>query len=283
MSLEHHISARIGYWSAAHPWRAVLVWLVLTLAAFSTGFLGETRTATQADMTVGESARAARLIEDNGLKKPATENFLVSPRAGQDATGAADELKRRLAALPEVASVAGPLESDDGRTLLVRAAMKGDADSAPDRVTALTDVTAEVQERHPGLRVEETGDASIQHEFRDWLAKDMSKATAISVPITLVVLMVVFGALVHRAAAEADATGRGRVASAAKARACALAEDATLAACDLLGPAARANHPELDKLVRDARGAEFMEGTRNIQHLNLFQGLLTNELEGGFR
>ncbi|GAA3375068.1 acyl-CoA dehydrogenase family protein [Streptomyces sannanensis] len=90
-------------------------------------------------------------------------------------------------------------------------------------------------------------------------------------------------ALVHRAAAEVDATGRGRVASAAKARACALAEDATLAACDLLGPAARANHPELDKLVRDARGAEFMEGTRNIQHLNLFQGLLANELEGDFR
>ncbi|MER5551553.1 acyl-CoA dehydrogenase family protein [Streptomyces sp. NPDC002793] len=90
-------------------------------------------------------------------------------------------------------------------------------------------------------------------------------------------------ALVHRAAADVDATGRGRVASAAKARACALAEETTLAACDLLGPAARANHPELDKLVRDARGAEFMEGTRNIQHLNLFPGLLANELESDLR
>ncbi|MBZ6137241.1 acyl-CoA dehydrogenase family protein [Streptomyces olivaceus] len=90
-------------------------------------------------------------------------------------------------------------------------------------------------------------------------------------------------ALVHRAAAEVDATGRGRVASAAKARACDLAEHATLAACDLLGPAARANHPELDRLVRDARGVEFMEGTRNIQHLNLFQGLLSGELDAGGR
>ncbi|MEZ7003788.1 acyl-CoA dehydrogenase family protein [Streptomyces sp. AD55] len=90
-------------------------------------------------------------------------------------------------------------------------------------------------------------------------------------------------ALVHRAAADVDATGRGRVASAAKARACALAEDVTLAACGLLGPAARANHPVLDKLVRDARGAEFMEGTRNIQHLNLFQGLLANETEVDLR
>ncbi|MEZ7003800.1 MMPL family transporter [Streptomyces sp. AD55] len=196
MTLKRHIPARIGYWSAAHPWRAVLVWLVLTLAAFSTGFLGETRMATEADMTVGESARAARLVEGNGLRTPAAENFLVSPRAGQDAAGAAGELKQRLAALPEVASVAGPLTSEDGRTLLVRAVMKGDADSASDRVSALTGVTAEIQERHPGLRVEETGDASIQRDFQDWLAKDLSKATLISVPITLVVMMVVFGALV---------------------------------------------------------------------------------------
>ncbi|MER5551541.1 MMPL family transporter [Streptomyces sp. NPDC002793] len=199
MTLNRHLPARIGHWSAEHPWRAVLVWLVLTLAAFSTGFFGETRMATQADMTVGESARAAQLTEDNELKQRATENFLVSPRSGGDATGtagAADELKRRLAGMSEVASVAGPLASDDGRTLLVRAVMKGNADTAPERVTALTDVTAQVQERHPGLRVEETGDASIQHDFQEWLAKDMTKAAAISVPITLVVLMVVFGALV---------------------------------------------------------------------------------------
>ncbi|MBZ6248037.1 MMPL family transporter [Streptomyces olivaceus] len=200
MTLNRHLPARIGHWSAAHPWRAVLVWLVLTLAAFSTGFLGETRTATQADMTVGESARAAQLIEDNGLKQPATENFLISPRAGTndagDVAGAADELKQRLSGLSETAAVSGPTTSEDGRTLLLRATMKGDADSAPDRVTALADVTAEVQDRHPGLRVEETGDASIQHDFQAWLAKDMTKATLISVPITLVVLMVVFGALV---------------------------------------------------------------------------------------
>ncbi|MER7824720.1 acyl-CoA dehydrogenase family protein [Streptomyces sp. NPDC096097] len=87
-------------------------------------------------------------------------------------------------------------------------------------------------------------------------------------------------ALVHRAAAAVDATGDGYLASAAKARACALAEETTLAACDLLGPAARPSHPLLDKLVRDARGVEFMEGTRNIQHLNLFQGLRSGRVGG---
>ncbi|MGX2996422.1 acyl-CoA dehydrogenase family protein [Streptomyces sp. JNUCC 64] len=85
-------------------------------------------------------------------------------------------------------------------------------------------------------------------------------------------------ALVRRAASAVDATGDGYLASAAKARACALAEETTLAACELLAPAARLSHPLLDKLVRDARGVEFMEGTRNIQHLNLFQGLRSGKV-----
>jgi alkylation response protein AidB-like acyl-CoA dehydrogenase len=84
--------------------------------------------------------------------------------------------------------------------------------------------------------------------------------------------------LVYQAAAAVDATGDGHLASAAKARACALAEEVTLTACELLGPGARLTHPLLDKLVRDARGVEFMEGTRNIQYLNLFQGLLAGRV-----
>lgn len=80
-------------------------------------------------------------------------------------------------------------------------------------------------------------------------------------------------ALVGHAARAVDATGDGRPASAAKARACELAEDATLEAAELLGPSARIESPMLDKLLRDARGIEFMEGTRNIQWLNLLPAL----------
>lgn len=86
-------------------------------------------------------------------------------------------------------------------------------------------------------------------------------------------------ALVHHAAATVDArSDAGYVASAAKARACRLAEEATLEACAFLGPGARLEHPLLDKLCRDARGVEFMEGTGNMQKLNLFQGLIKGKL-----
>jgi alkylation response protein AidB-like acyl-CoA dehydrogenase len=86
--------------------------------------------------------------------------------------------------------------------------------------------------------------------------------------------------LVHLAAAAVDAsTDNGHLASAAKLRASALAEEATLAACGFFGPGARAEHPLLDKFVRDARSMEFLEGTTNMQRLTVFQSLQTGKLD----
>ncbi|MGV9884736.1 acyl-CoA dehydrogenase family protein [Streptomyces sp. NPDC003006] len=85
--------------------------------------------------------------------------------------------------------------------------------------------------------------------------------------------------LTYRAALAVDARpSAGHLASAAKARACELAEDVTIQALGFFGPGARLDHPLLDKLARDARGVEFMEGTRTVQKLNLFQGLHTGKV-----
>jgi len=85
--------------------------------------------------------------------------------------------------------------------------------------------------------------------------------------------------LVYRAAAEVDAgPGNGLLASAAKARAAPLAEQATMFALGFFGPGARLDHPMLDKLARDARGLEFMEGTSTVQKLMLAQGYLRGQL-----
>ncbi|MFF7992059.1 acyl-CoA dehydrogenase family protein [Kitasatospora xanthocidica] len=86
--------------------------------------------------------------------------------------------------------------------------------------------------------------------------------------------------LIHAAAAAVDADGgNGYLASAAKARASRLAEEVTLEACTFFGPGARLDHPLLDKLARDARSMEFIEGTTSMQKLNLFQGLVSGKLE----
>ncbi|MCE6999000.1 hypothetical protein LZG04_29980 [Saccharothrix sp. S26] len=55
--------------------------------------------------------------------------------------------------------------------------------------------------------------------------------------------------------------------------------DTTRAACEFFGVGARFDHLRLDKLVRDARGLEFIEGMSNMQKVNLFQGLFTGKLD----
>jgi RND superfamily putative drug exporter len=57
------------------------------------------------------------------------------------------------------------------------------------------DQVAIVQQRHQGLRVEEVGDASANKAVSDSLEDDFSKAEMTSLPVTLLILIVVFGSL----------------------------------------------------------------------------------------
>jgi alkylation response protein AidB-like acyl-CoA dehydrogenase len=79
----------------------------------------------------------------------------------------------------------------------------------------------------------------------------------------------------YRVASAIDA---GRVRSdqvgAVKTRAAELAEDSTRLAAELLGPGSLLTDPWLDKLYRDARAFEFMEGTGHIHRLAVFHGVL---------
>ena len=85
--------------------------------------------------------------------------------------------------------------------------------------------------------------------------------------------------LVRRAAIAVDADAdNGALGSAAKARAAALVEQVTMVAPRFFGAGARFEHPMIDKLARDARGFEFMEGTSNVQKLTLFQGHIRGRL-----
>jgi alkylation response protein AidB-like acyl-CoA dehydrogenase len=81
--------------------------------------------------------------------------------------------------------------------------------------------------------------------------------------------------LIHRVAADID---RGAVnvhrIGAVKAQGARLAEESTLLAAELLGPASLIEHPWLEKACRDVRAFEIMEGTANLQRLSVFQGLL---------
>ena len=62
---------RIGRWSAAHPWRALIVWFVFVAACVALG--ARTGTQSLSDGAVGESARGNAVMDQPGLWGPPRE------------------------------------------------------------------------------------------------------------------------------------------------------------------------------------------------------------------
>ncbi|MFF8587966.1 MMPL family transporter [Streptomyces althioticus] len=193
------ISVRMARWSAHHPWRAIAGWLVFVVLCLAVGAALGTNSAKTADYRVGEAGRAEALAAEGHLERRPTEQVLISSRSGaldrRAAEAAAAELSARMERLPDVADVAAPLASEDRTVLLVEVALKGEERDAKDKVDALVEQTEAVQRHHPGLLLEETGSPSISKGVDRQRSDDLALSEAITLPVTLVTLLVVFGSV----------------------------------------------------------------------------------------
>jgi putative drug exporter of the RND superfamily len=197
-SLAH----RTATWCALHPWRAILGWVAFVLLAVGLATTIPTQETTDADGRIGESGRAATLVDQADFDDPDTEHVLVTAAEGDlDLTlakQAATQVAASMAALDVVAAVADPEAAPDGSAYLVsvQLARDGRADDAVDAVDALRAVTADVQREYPGLAVRQTGDVSLDLAIEDRVAEDLASAETLSLPITLVLMLLAFGALI---------------------------------------------------------------------------------------
>ncbi|MER7403394.1 MMPL family transporter [Streptomyces sp. NPDC000070] len=194
------LSVRVARWSARHPWRAIVGWLVFVALCLGVGSAVGTNSAKTADYRVGEAGRAEALAAEAHLERSAAEQVLISSRSGgaldeRAARAAADDLTDRMRRLPEVAGVADPLLSGDRRILMVEVALKGEERDAKDKVDALVAQTSAVQKEHPGLLLEETGSPSVSKGVDQQRSDDLALSEAITLPVTLITLMVVFGSV----------------------------------------------------------------------------------------
>ena len=188
---------RIGRWSAAHPWRALIVWLVFVAACVALG--ARTGTQSLSDGAVGESAQGNAVMDQPGLWGPPREyaylhsNVLLSSDPGFEA--AVRDTKRRLAALglPVTRTT-----SADRHSVLLSAVPGQPANPAQVRglITALAGVPAAlsaVARAHPGLTIAETGDTSASHAQDRIVNGDLHRVELLAIPVTLVVLLLAFG------------------------------------------------------------------------------------------
>jgi uncharacterized membrane protein YdfJ with MMPL/SSD domain len=187
--------------AAARPRTAIALWLVLVIGCVAAGGMAGTRTVTETEAGVGESGRADELIEAAGLRDPPVESVLVRSPDAQATGAAAGAIAERLRGVREVASVQGPREAPElsragGRVVLVQARLRGDPDDAAESSGPVRDAVVAVAREHRGVKLQQAGLGSFDHAIEELVAEDLQKAELVSLPITLLILIVAFGAVV---------------------------------------------------------------------------------------
>ena len=86
--------------------------------------------------------------------------------------------------------------SDDGRSALVEFSPKGDYDEATAYIEKIEAAVDDVQKRHPAFYIDESGSASTGKAADDAFAGMIETAGLIAIPLTLVILLLVFGSVV---------------------------------------------------------------------------------------
>ena len=208
MNSSRNLAARAGRWSARHPWKAIITWFVFVIAAAMIGGAIGTETLSDEEYGVGESGAADRAISD-AFPNEDNETVLVQSEDGVTADdprfrATIDDVVRRLNRTENVAKVKSPYTpantgnvSEDGRSALVTFEIPESSTLESDElVEAPLATVSELDDSHPGFRIEEFGDASADKELSESFESDFQQAEVTSLPITLIILILAFGALV---------------------------------------------------------------------------------------
>ena len=202
-----NIAARMGRWSASHRKTAIFGWLAFVIAAVVIGGAVGTQRLDPDEFGTGDSGRAQELVNDGAFRDSADESVFVS----SESTTASDprfravisEVVAAVSKQESVSNVTSPLDesggtlvSKDGHSALVQFEISDVDEKAVDFVEPVLAAVAAVQADHADFRVEEFGAASGEKAFTDTIGKDFQRAEFVALPITLGILIVVFGALV---------------------------------------------------------------------------------------
>src|SRR5947209_12343517 len=201
-----NLAARMGRWSAAHWKTATFGWLALVVVAFAVGSQVGTKQVDPNTAGPGESGRMDRIL-DAGFKLPADESVLIqsgSVRAGAPGfDSAVADVVARVSKQAAVQNVRSPLDpanagqiAKGGRAALVEFEIRGEKKKAGDKLGPVLKSVADAQRAHPGFFVGEFGGASAAKAVDTAFADDLKSAGVFSVPLTLIILVVAFGALV---------------------------------------------------------------------------------------
>jgi uncharacterized membrane protein YdfJ with MMPL/SSD domain len=203
-----NLAGRAGKWSAEHWKKALFGWLVFAVAAMVVGNVVGHVQMKDSQAASGEAARALTMLERAHFSQPAVESVLVQSRRytvdSAPMQAAIGGLILNLSGQPNVANIQDPRVkrggggqiSRDGHSVLVQFTVKGDPDKAKDKIQPIIAAVAGAQTANPEISIREVGSASWVYETNKVFGKDFASAEQLTMPITLIILLVAFGALV---------------------------------------------------------------------------------------
>ncbi len=179
------LTARAGRWSAAHRRLAIAGWLAFVVLAVVGGGVAGFHQGDDDD-GVGSSGRGDRIAAAAFPESP-SETVIVQARHGLPATVA--DVRDRLADAPGVRSVERAQSKPGSRLLIVHYAPGTDIDP----IVAATEAAGRA---HPDAYVGQFGEDSLDAALSEQIGADMGRAESVSLPITLVLLLLSFGSIV---------------------------------------------------------------------------------------
>ncbi len=197
---------------AAHPWRTVGAWVALVVVSvgITSAFLSDSLTTESNFTGTPESQKALDLIEQRLDRKEPVRDVVIVRSVTQTVDQPAfqrrvESIRSRLvAAAPSVVRI-GPTYyqtrdpsqiSKDQHSTLIQVTMPGsELNDAPDRITPVI-AAVDGADGQGGYTVLISGQATVGHDFTKLSESDLQKGEGIGIPIALLILVAVFGAVV---------------------------------------------------------------------------------------
>lgn len=194
-----------------HRWWALGAWLVMVAVLAPLAGRVEHRLDVSARVAGSESARVEEMLRDRFVSPFARHAVLVVRGAPSPLTPAGDSLLSAIledvVAIPGVTGTVSYLDAQDtifvsssgGETFVIVGIDPGD--SAPDvMVPPLRDaagrIAGELRARYPQVALQWTGDVALNYDIRITSAEQAEAAERRVLPLTLIMLVIAFGAVV---------------------------------------------------------------------------------------
>ncbi len=213
------MTVRIANWSARHRWPVVVAWFAMVAALTLGGTAGlGTKTVgfSSTGLPVTESGKAHSSFIEAGAIEPDTFILLFNHptlKTSDPAYRAAvEDAARQLKAVTykeggevrpvftvvmDFYSTQNPaLVSADGTTARIVAPIVGSIEQADVKYKEIKPVARKIKQQYPEFTIYQHSWSGAQEEFEEVISHDLDGSIAITMPLTFLILLVAFGAVV---------------------------------------------------------------------------------------